>query len=64
MATFSEKSQAAQSQAFNKAFSAADSLFDSPVCEAAYCFFRPLLALQVNGYYGWTKKRSMSTDGT
>ncbi len=35
----------------------ADSLFNSPVCEAAYCFFRSLLALAEQ-----TKKRSVTTD--
>ncbi len=45
------KSQVAHSSAFNKAFNATDSLFNSPVCEAVYCFFRSLLALRVNGNY-------------
>ncbi len=58
-ATFLEKSQVAHSLAFNKAFNATDSLFDSPVCEAACCFFRSLLVLQVNGYYGWTNKEKV-----
>ncbi len=39
VATFPEKSQAAHSETFNKAFNAADLLFNSPVCEAPYCFF-------------------------
>ncbi len=58
-ATFPEKSREAQSLAFNKAFNATDSLFNSPVLEAAYLFFRSLLALRVNGYYGWTNKEKV-----
>ncbi len=58
-ATFLEKSQAAHSEALNKVFNAADSLFNSPVCEAVYCFFRSLLALRVSGYYGQTNKEKI-----
>ncbi len=54
-ATFTEKSQAAHSYAFNKAFNVTDPLFNSPVCEAAYCFFWSGLAEQ-------TKKILMTTD--
>ncbi len=44
---------------FKKAFNAIGSLFTSPVCEAAYCFFRSLLVLWVNCYYGWTNKEKI-----
>ncbi len=57
VATFLEKSQVLHSLAFN----ATDSLFNSPVCEVVCCFFRSLLALGVNGYYGRTNKEK--TDG-
>ncbi len=50
------KSQAAHSLAFN----AADSLFNSPVCEAAYCFF-PVSVSRVNGYNG-SKNKEKITD--
>ncbi len=59
VATFPEKSQAAHIKAFNKAFNATDSLFNSLVCEAAYCFFQSLLTLWVNGYYGRTNKEKI-----
>ncbi len=38
---------------------ATDSLFNSPVCEAPYCFFRFLLVSRVNGYYGRTNKEKI-----
>ncbi len=60
-ATFPEKSQAAHCYAFNKAFNATDN-FNSPVCEAAYCFFPSLLALRVNGYHGRTNKQLLTAD--
>ncbi len=56
VATFQEKSQVANSLAFNKTFNTTDSLFNSPVCEVAYCFFRSLLALRVNCCCDWTNK--------
>ncbi len=43
-------------KAFNKAFNATDSLFNSPVCEVACCFFWSLLALQ---HYVWTHKEKV-----
>ncbi len=58
-ATFPEKSQAAHSSAFNKTFNATDSLFISPVCEVACCFFWSLLALWVNCYYKRTNKEKI-----
>ncbi len=64
VATFLEKSQAAHSSAFHKAFNATDSLFNSPVCEAACCFFRSLLALRVNGYYGRTNGQKIDDPKT
>ncbi len=36
-----------------------DSLFNSPACEAEYYFFRSLLVLQVNGYYGRPNKEKV-----
>ncbi len=44
---------------FNEAFNATDSLFNSPVCGAAYCFFASLLVLRVNGYYVQTNKEKV-----
>ncbi len=38
-ATFPKKSQVSHSSALNKAFNATDSLFNSSVCRAVYCFF-------------------------
>ncbi len=55
-ATFPEKSKAAHSLAFNKAFNATDSLFNSPVDEAVHCFLQSVLLLWVNSYYGRTNK--------
>ncbi len=48
----SENSEAVHSSAFNTT----DSLFSSPVCEAAFCFFWSLLVLWVNCCYGRTNK--------
>ncbi len=52
LATFLEKSQVAHSWAFN----ATDSLFNSPVCVWS-SFFRSLLAVWVNCYYGKQTKK-------
>ncbi len=55
-ATFLEKSRAAHSQTFNKAFNTTDSLFNSPVCEAAYRFF-PVSARVASKRLLWLNKQ-------
>ncbi len=57
--TFPEKSRAAYSEPFNEAFDATNSLFNSPACEAVYCFFWSLQVLRVNGYYVRTNKEKI-----
>ncbi len=42
-------------------FNPTDSLFNSPACEAAYCFFWSLLALRVNSYHGRTNKEKIDS---
>ncbi len=46
-------------QYYDPAFNSADSLFNSPVFEAVYCFFRSLLALWENSNYGRTNKEKV-----
>ncbi len=53
--TFLEKSQMAHSLAFNTT----DSLFNSPACEAAYCFSQSLQVLWENAYYARTNKEKI-----